>query len=62
VPTEVIDKYKKRFEKYNDIALPEEMNGLSKVNIHIVDRESISLSSPVPTLEIRKPAVTADDG
>lgn len=60
VPDDVISKYAKRFEKYKDIALPEEMNGLAKVVI-CRDKQEEVITTPPPSITIRTPAVTAND-
>lgn len=56
VPDEIINKNKKKFEKYDSIALPEEMNGLVKVVI-----QNVSIPATKSLMEIRTPAVMAND-
>ena len=57
VPEEIIKANKKKFEKYDSIALPEEMNGLVKV---IIQQNALPPNKSL--LEIRSPTMTANDG
>jgi len=34
IPPTIIERYKKQFEKYDDITLPDELNGLTKVSVN----------------------------
>ena len=34
LPPELIDEYRKKFEKYKDVSLPEELNGLERIVIY----------------------------
>jgi hypothetical protein len=49
VPDSVVAEFKSKFEKYTDIAKPEEANGLNKIEIFIPnprDEERLLPSSP----------------
>ena len=55
IPPDIIKTYKKAFEKYKDVAIPEEMNGLSKIHI-VSDTKSLTIRNPLssPALDSAK--------
>jgi hypothetical protein len=51
IPAQVLASFKKRADKYPDVARPEETNGLEKILIYNPMRRSESISSPIPKLD-----------
>jgi hypothetical protein len=51
IPPDIIKVYKKEFEKYKDITLPEEMNGLTKITI-VSDKKSLTIRNPLSSVSL----------
>ena len=51
IPPHIIEYYKKAFAKYDDISLPEEMNGLTKITI-VSDTKSLTIRNPLSSVSL----------